>query len=781
MEEAITSLKADSDLARHNREDAQCQSDEWFYKAFHASPAAISISRLADGLFIDVNEKFVHLLGYSRNELIGHTSIELGMFSSPAEREKEVQILREQGSIRDRESKVCTRSGEILHALLSVELIEIRYEVCALTMIQDKTHQKLAEEARLRAEEKYRRIFEGAADGIFQTTLDGRFITVNPAMARMCGYKSPEELTANVTDVERQVYVNQERRREFKRLLEEQEVLQGFEIQIRRSDGSHIWVSENARIVRGTDGEPLYFEGSCEEITGRKMAEAALRVSEERYRELFENANDMIFTIDLLGNFTSINKTAETISGYAREEVLSMSIADMVPEKYLEPVRVMLEDMVAGKEIPGIIELEFIAKDKRKVAVEVSMRPRCERGRPVEVEGIARDVSQRLLLEAQLLQSQKMEAVGRLSGGVAHDFNNLLTVILGYTQFLMTKLGSESPHSSDLEAIRAAGERAAGLTRQLLAFSRRQMLHTAVIDLNFVIEDLQKMLRPLIGEDVDLILLPESGLRPVVADKGQIEQIIMNLAVNSRDAMPQGGKLTIRTANVDLDEAYVRAHVGSRPGPYVLLEVSDTGCGMDDATMDHIFEPFFTTKEQGKGTGLGMSTVYGIVKQSGGYIWIESSPGRGTSCKIYFPRIEAPAPASKVHESTGNALCGAETILLVEDEVWVGNLARLILERQGYKVYQARSAEEALSIGREQKGAIDMVLADVVMPIMSGRELAEFLLPLHPGMKVLFMSGYTDDTILQHGVMDLGIGFLQKPFTSDTLIQKVREVLDTPA
>jgi CheY-like chemotaxis protein len=353
-------------------------------------------------------------------------------------------------------------------------------------------------------------------------------------------------------------------------------------------------------------------------------------------------------------------------------------------------------------------------------------------------------------------------------------------VILGYTQFLTNKLGSQSPHSSDLDAIRAAGERAAGLTRQLLAFSRRQMLNTAVLDLNFVIEDLQKMLRPLIGEDIELILLPESGLGTVRADKGQIEQIIMNLAVNARDAMPQGGKLTIRTANMDLDAAYARAHVGSRSGPYVLLEVCDTGCGMHQATLDHIFEPFFTTKEQGKGTGLGMSTVYGIVKQSGGYIWIDSTPGNGTSCKIYFPRIEAPVPASKIHEATGNALCGAETILLVEDEVWVGNLARLILERQGYKVYQARGAEEALSIGREHKGTIDMMLADVVMPMMSGRELAEFLLPIHPGMKVLFMSGYTDDTILQHGVLDLGIGFLQKPFTSDTLIQKVREVLDTP-
>src|SRR5437667_385958 len=564
MKKRIPVRKKDRRKSTHNgraKENLRLSEDR-FRKVFHAGAAAISISTLGEGVFLDVNDNFVRLLGYSREELIGHTSLGLGICDSLGRLAQMVEAVRAQGAIRDDETKVRTKSGEILNARISVELIYLEGEECLLAIIQDVTGQKRAEEARARAEEKYRRMFEEAVEGIFQTSPGGQFITVNPAMARMCGYDGPEDLMSCVTDIERQLYVRPERRGQFRRLLEQRGVIQRFENQIRRKDGSPIWVSENARIF----------------------------------------------------------------------------------------------------------ELEFLTKNGNRVAVEIGVRPRYERGKPVEVEGIGRDVSQRKGLEAQLRQAQKMEAVGRLSGGIAHDFNNLMTVVLGYTHILAKKLGPNSPNCAELEAIKSAGERAAALTRQLLAFSRKQVLKPEVLDLDIVMEDLQKMLRPLIGEDIELSLIPEPDLGRLRGDKGQVEQIVMNLAVNSRDAMPKGGRLTIRTANVDLDKSYTRLHVGSQPGAYVMLDVTDTGCGMDEATLGQIFEPFFTTKEQGKGTGLGMSTVYGIVKQSGGYIWVHSKPGLGTACKIFFPRVEQAVMTPKVREVLAGPAGGKETILLVEDE-----------------------------------------------------------------------------------------------------------------
>ncbi len=783
MKKRIPVRKKDRRKSTHNgraKENLRLSEDR-FRKVFHAGPAAISISTLGERVFLDVNDNFVRLLGYSREELIGHTSLGLGIYDSPGRLAQMVEAVRAEGAIRDDETKVRTKSGEILNARISVELIYLEGEECLLAIIQDVTGQKRAEEARARAEEKYRRMFEEAVEGIFQTSPGGQFITVNPAMARMCGYDGPEDLMSCVTDIERQLYVRPERRGEFRRLLEQRGVIRRFENQIRRKDGSPIWVSENARVVCDPHGTVLYFEGSCEDITERKRAEEALRDSEERYRELFENADDMIFTMDLHGNLTSINRTGEDISGYTRAEALAMNIVQVLPPEHCGAVEKVLEDIAAGKEVPRIFELEFLTKNGNRVAVEIGVRPRYERGKPVEVEGIGRDVSQRKGLEAQLRQAQKMEAVGRLSGGIAHDFNNLMTVVLRYTHILAKKLGPDSPNCAELEAIKSAGERAAALTRQLLAFSRKQVLKPEVLDLDIVMEDLQKMLRPLIGEDIELSLIPEPDLGRLRADKGQIEQIVMNLAVNSRDAMPKGGRLTIRTANVDLDKSYTRLHVGSQPGAYVMLDVTDTGCGMDEATLGQIFEPFFTTKEQGKGTGLGMSTVYGIVKQSGGYIWVDSKLGLGTSCKIFFPRVEQAVMTPKVREVLAGPAGGKETILLVEDEGSVAILARRVLEREGYRVLEAREGQEALRISGRYVGPIHMILTDVVMPVMSGREVAHRLLSERPEVKVLYMSGYTDDEVLQHGILDCDIGFLQKPFTDDTLARKVREVLDTPA
>ena len=380
--------------------------------------------------------------------------------------------------------------------------------------------------------------------------------------------------------------------------------------------------------------------------------------------------------------------------------------------------------------------------------------------------------------QGQLEQAQKMDAIGRLAGGVAHDFNNLLTVILGRTDILLTQIKAEDPLRRGIALIQRTAGRAAELTKQLLAFSRKQVLEAVVLDLGVVTTDMKEMLARLIGEDIALVTNLAATLGHVKADRGQIEQVVMNLAINARDAMPQGGQLVVETANADLDDEYVRRNVGSRPGPHVMLAVSDSGVGIPREPQRHIFEPFFTTKEQGKGTGLGLATVYGIVKQSGGYIEVDSEPGRGTTFRIYLPRVDSASPAAERSPRAAAPTGGTETILLVEDEDGVRELARDILRSSGYTVLEGRNGAEGLLLGERHQGALDLLLTDVVMPRMSGRELAERMVSLRPELSVLYMSGYTDDAVIRHGVLGSDTAFLQKPFTPAALVQRVRETLD---
>jgi len=380
--------------------------------------------------------------------------------------------------------------------------------------------------------------------------------------------------------------------------------------------------------------------------------------------------------------------------------------------------------------------------------------------------------------EEKLRLSQRLEAVGQLAGGVAHDFNNLLTVITGYSELMLRRLNETDPQHHNLTEIKKAGERAASLTHQLLAFSRKQVLQPKVLDLNSLVPDTGKMLRRLIGEDIELVLALKPALGRVMADPNQIEQVIMNLVLNARDAMPRGGKIIVETRNVELSEAYADTHIAIEPGPYVMLAVSDTGSGIDAETQKHIFEPFFTTKEVGKGSGLGLATVYGIVKQSGGNIWVYSEVGQGTTFKIYLPRIKKEAELFKPAGEQVEILRGTETILLVEDEAMVRVLARSILEESGYHVLEADHGEEAMRVCGRYDGPIHLLLTDVIMPQMSGRELAERITPWRQKMKVLYMSGYTDDAIVHHGVLNKGMAFIEKPFTPDVLGRKVRDVLN---
>lgn len=511
------------------------------------------------------------------------------------------------------------------------------------------------------------------------------------------------------------------------------------------------------------------------DVTDRKQSEQELKKSEERYRVLVENARDIIYEHDLQGQYTSSNKAGEQITGYSLAEILTLNMADVVAPEYLNDARNMIRQKLAGQSITTY-EVEVLAKDGRRIAVEVNTSLVLQDGIPTGVQGIARDVTERKQLEDQLRQSHKMEAIGQLAGGVAHDFNNLLTVIGGYSSILLGKLPQDSPHRTSVEEIKKASDRASSLTRQLLAFSRKQILQPKILDLNTVVSDLDKMLRRLISEDIYLLTVTDPNLAKVKADPGQIEQVLLNLVVNARDAMPKGGKLTIETSNAVLSKDYARLH-GVPSGAYVMLAVNDTGCGMDAATKKRIFEPFYTTKTAGKGTGLGLATLYGIVKQSGGNVWVYSELGKGTTFKIYLPRAEDRVDSGELN-GTKPTPEGTETVLLVEDEEQVRAILRQILENQGYHVLSASHGEEALAISRGP-GDIQLMITDVVMPQMSGRELAERVVAARPSLRVLFMSGYTDDAIVRHGLLADRLSFIQKPFDPATVARKVREVLDS--
>jgi PAS domain S-box-containing protein len=501
----------------------------------------------------------------------------------------------------------------------------------------------------------------------------------------------------------------------------------------------------------------------------------------ERDRAIVERDRFFELSVDPMciagtdGYFRRVNTAFERALGYVASDLVSRPYLDLVHPDDVGKTSTEASSLAAG----GLPSVRF---ENRYRAKDGSYRWIAWTSVTVPDEGliyaIARDVTDKKQLEAQLLHAQKMDAIGRLAGGIAHDFNNVLSVILSYAQMITDGLEPGEPLRADVEEIRLAGLRATELTRQLLAFSRQQVLESKVIDLNETVEGMEKMLRRLLGADVELTLLP-TGPCKVKADPGQIEQVLMNLAVNARDAMLAGGKLTIETKNVELDEDYARAHHGVRPGSYVMLAVSDSGVGIDRETMTRIFEPFFTTKEVGKGTGLGLSTVFGIVQQSGGHVWVYSEPGHGTTFRVYLPRVAGDVEHTLLERPSAGSSRGSETVLLVDDDDQVRGVARNILRRNGYVVLEASNAGEALLVCEQHTARIHLLLTDVVMPRMSGRVMAERLRAERPEMKVLFMSGYTDAAVTQHGVLESDEPYLQKPITPDKLTSKVRQVLDT--
>ena len=512
----------------------------------------------------------------------------------------------------------------------------------------------------------------------------------------------------------------------------------------------------------------------------RLEAEAAVRASEERFRALVENSSDALLLMDAEGRVTYLTPSSERHLGWKREQMIGRSIFDYVHPDDREHVGQRMADALEHPLRAITQEIRFQHSDGDWRIMEGIGVNRLKDPSVGAIVLNARDVTERRKLEEQLRQSQKMEAVGQLAGGVAHDFNNLLTAILGYCSLMLDEVPQEDPLRQDLMEIQAAGERAAALTRQLLAFSRRQMLQPQVVDINTLIKQLEKLLRRLISEDVELVASLADDLQPVRVDPASIEQILVNLAVNARDAMPVGGHLTIETSNVEIDDAYTLTHVSMQPGPYVMLAVGDTGRGMDAATAARVFEPFFTTKEQGRGSGLGLATVYGIVKQSGGYIWVYSEVGHGTVFKVYLPPARTRALPRPNDARPRESAHGWETVLLVEDEDAVRALAREVLRRHGYIVLEARHGVDALRVAERHPDTIHLMVTDVVMPHMSGREVAERLNTVRPHMKVLFISGYTDHALMNRELAP-GSAFLQKPFTPEVFARKVRHVLDSTA
>jgi two-component system, cell cycle sensor histidine kinase and response regulator CckA len=509
----------------------------------------------------------------------------------------------------------------------------------------------------------------------------------------------------------------------------------------------------------------------------RKRAEQELVAREERFRALVEHSADAIALLDRAGALTYASHSTERVLGYRAEEMLGRQALDLIHPDDVPAVAGRLRELQGRPGAVVVMEARYRHKDGSWRHGECSVANRLSDPTVRALVLNYREITERRRLEEQLRQAQKMEAVGRLAGGVAHDFNNVLTAIFGYADLLNEDLPEGHRARQDLEEIRKAALRASALTRQLLAFSRQQVLQPMVLSLNDLVEEIQNMLVRLIGEDVELRLNLSPDAGNVRADAGQVQQVLMNLVVNARDAMPTGGKLLLETVNADLAEQYAELHQPVIPGRYVMLAVSDTGTGMDAETKARIFEPFFTTKEKGRGTGLGLSTVYGIVKQSGGYVWVYSERGRGTTFKLYFPRVDAPAdPPAPAREAA--TLTGTETILLAEDDEMLRPLSKGLLEKLGYTVLEAENTERALHIAGAHSGPIHLLVADVVMPGPSGPELARRLARTRPDTRVLYVSGYTDDAIVHHGMLEPGLNFLQKPFTPAALARKVRDVLD---
>jgi two-component system cell cycle sensor histidine kinase/response regulator CckA len=648
--------------------------------------------------------------------------------------------------------------------------------VAAVAIVVDITDQRKAERAVRVTDERFRFVARATTDVIWDWDINTNALVWNDSVEAVFGHKQ-NEIYPEFQWLHDHIHPDDRERviAGIQGVLDHGGTSWSDQYRYRRGDDSYVNVMDRGYVARDNSGAAVRMIGAMTDITERSRSEAAIRFQ----AQLLNAVQQAVVATDSKGIVIFWNKFAEILYGWTAEEAVGQAIQDLTPSPFLrEHGAEIIERASAG----GVWTGEFLVQGKSGKAFPALLTTspvRDERGRVLGFVTVSIDLTERRTLEEQFRQSQKMDAVGRLAGGIAHDFNNLLTVIRLNTEIIMEGFDPTDPRSDDVKQIRSAAERASALTRQLLAFSRKQILQPRVLDMNSVVGNVEPMLRRLIGEDIT-INTTCSARGYLVADPGQLEQVLMNLVVNARDAMPQGGRITIETRNVELDEHYTSEHAPVVAGRYVMLAVGDNGVGMSRDTREHAFDPFFTTKEAGKGTGLGLATVYGIVKQSGGHVWIYSEPALGTTLKLYFPEVSAAAAFLNSEPRTASAETkrGSETILLVEDEEAVRGLTSRILEKQGYRVMAAQHGREAMEIASREEGHIDLVLTDVVMPGMNGRGLVERLTGIRPRIKSLYMSGYTDDDIIRRGFIEPSRSFLQKPFTSDALLQTVRKILD---
>jgi two-component system cell cycle sensor histidine kinase/response regulator CckA len=762
-------------------EDALKDGETRYQCLFDGVPVAL-YRTTPEGHVLDANMAFVQLLGYpDRQRLLAANVNEI--FNNPMDRRRWRAMLEREKIVRDFKTQLRRYDGSTVSVLDNARVVlapdgQVQYYEGSLL---DLSELESAERQLTHERELMNALIEHTPDHVYFKDTESRFLRVSRAMAKWLGLDEPAQAIGK-TDFD---YFDREHaepaRADELRIMQTGEPVVGIEEREVWPDGRETWVSTTKVALRGRNGQVIGTFGISRNITERKHAEEFLRLTQFS----LDSASDAVFWVGADAAFTYVNNAACRLLGYSREELLCMTVHDVNPAYPKERWPKYWTELKQRKSLT--FEASLRMKDGRSVPVEMTSNHLEFEGREFNCS-FAHNIAERkraekekLMLGEQLRQSQKMEAIGRLAGGVAHDFNNILTVINGYSSILLKALASDDPKRKDLEQIEQAGQRAASLTSQLLAFSRKQIIQPTILDLNDVITEASKILRRLIGEDVDLITVIKPGLGRIKADPEQIQQILMNLAVNARDAMPEGGKLTIETANINIDESYIRMHAVARMGPYVMLAISDSGLGMDEETQAHIFEPFFTTKGPGKGTGLGLSTVYGIVKRAEGFIWVYSEPGRGTTFKIYFPRVEGEIDKVLRYDKERVEPRGTETILVVEDESPLRAFAARILRERGYSVIEASNGEEALHMAQESPEKIHLLLTDVVMPEMSGKALASHIVAMRPCTKVLYISGYTNEAIVHHGILDSDIAFLQKPFTDDELARKIREVIDSVA
>jgi PAS domain S-box-containing protein len=759
---------------RRRAEDSLRDAEARYRSLFEQSPNGILLIDPETGATIEANETAHRQLGYTREEFAALKITDYEASETPAETAEHLKNVFREGS-DDFETLQRTKSGQIRNVHVWAKTVRLGDRVQFYTTFEDITERKQAEQALRESESRYRSLFENQLDGYAHCRMlyddrgrpvDFLYLDVNEAFVRLTGLtdvvgKNVSEVIPGIREASPELFDAYAR-------VVSTGIPETFEFDFKSQSQ---WL--NISVYRP---EPGTFIALFEDITERRRAEQSLLLQSAA---LNAAANAIVIT-DREGTIVWVNAAFSAVTGYSAGESVGRNPRDLVKSGIHDEAfyRRMWDTILAGQVWHG--EIMNRRKDGRVYPEEQTITPvRDARGEIAHFIAIKRDLTAERQLQAQFLQAQKMESVGQLAGGIAHDFNNLLTVINSVAQLALADATDRPPLHTDLTQILQAGERAAALTRQLLAFSRRQVMTMEVLNLGTLVTNLQSMLQRLIGEDIELVVVPATGLGSVRADAGQIEQVVLNLAVNARDAMPTGGRLTIETHDVELDERYTAQHPSMEPGPHVMLAVSDTGVGMDETTRLRIFEPFFTTKELGKGTGLGLSSVFGIVKQSRGNIWVYSEPGRGTTFKIYFPRVDAATRMARPARSTA-PVHGTGTILVVEDEPALRDVVTRILRSVGYTVVAARNGGDALRLLELHAGPVHLMLTDVVMPGISGPELAARMAAVRPEMKVIYTSGYADDAVLRHGVLSDTIHFVGKPYTIEALTSKVREVLGSP-